>query len=169
MKNQLVIAFVAMISGACGSSAAGGLCVEGVCFALPTDVTMRRTPGRASLFVPRTTGWINVQRFTPIENPPTDADEQMSAFSARLALSPSSRVLWSRRANVLGTVSSVHELEVASGGRAMRRRIWLIPPTVGSQWTTVDITASDSDFNSAVETLEPIVFRATRRASNEPR
>lgn len=142
-----------------------GICVESLCFSLPLTTSVRRETARHTLRPDGASGWINVQRFVPFERPDsTEPNELARLLGRRFALASAYNVLSTSTAPMLGRQVATLDARITVGDRAVRRRSWLIDAEGDTPWLLVDITAPETEFERAIEQLQPIVRNVARRA-----
>jgi hypothetical protein len=159
-------ALVALCSLAHCQRSAEGVCVETLCFSLPLTTSGLRDNGRHTLRPDGAAGWINVQRFVPLERPESTEPHALArALGRRFALASSygaQGVLSTGVATLLQRQVATVDARVTVGERTLRRRLWLIDATGDEPWLLVDITAPENDFDRALEQLGPIVTNLTK-------
>jgi hypothetical protein len=151
----------ALALGACGPRSAG-VCLEMVCFDVPLDTPIAHAGGRHTIRPAEGGGWINVQRFVPIEPPPSEPEALARALGERHRLSASFSVLSVSTTRLLDTTVAVNDLAIETARGRLRRRTWVVPADDRHPWLCLDVTAPESSFTAALSSLQPVIERARR-------
>lgn len=136
------------------------LCVERICFNLSLNTTVRNHEAKHTILPENSPGWIDVQKFTPLQSATGTIAEVSAQLAQRIALAPATQILSHSTATLpqMQREVATNELTLRWRGTEFRRRSWLVVGDATHPWMLIDVTAPSARWSEAEQSLVPIVL-----------